>query len=65
MAIAAREYEHYEYIPATGRVTNVTLVLLHGLCLDRTSWDSVLPILTESYNVIRYDCPVMGRTLNL
>ncbi|GFN31403.1 alpha/beta hydrolase [Paenibacillus xylaniclasticus] len=44
---------HYEYV-----VTNPsfeTIVLIHGIGLDMTSWDLILPYIQDKYNYLRYD----------
>lgn len=38
-----------------GNPAGLPLVLIHGLGLSRSTWDGLMPALTESHRVIRYD----------
>ncbi|WP_188455446.1 alpha/beta hydrolase [Virgibacillus oceani] len=40
-----------------------TVVLVHGLGLDMTIWDEVMPFLQSQYHVLRYDLPCHGKSI--
>ena len=40
--------------------TGAPLVLLHGIGLDRRSWDPVVPALSRHFDVIAVDLPGFG-----
>lgn len=47
---------HYEYKPAekVGEAAE-TLVLIHGMGFDLSCWDFIVPYMTKSYHILRYD----------
>jgi len=44
---------YYEYV--VNDEAFETIALVHGIGLDMTSWDLILPYLREKYNYVRYD----------
>lgn len=52
---------HFEYIPHTNPNAE-TVLLVHGLGLDMSTWDDVVPLLSEQYHVLRYDLPGHGHS---
>ena len=40
--------------------TDQTVILIHGLGMDSTVWDALLPHITQSFHVLRYDLPGHG-----
>lgn len=54
---------HYEYKKATQAHENTrTLVLIHGMGFDLTSWDRVLPYMEDEFHLLRYDFRGHGRS---
>ncbi|MCM3473638.1 alpha/beta hydrolase [Brevibacillus borstelensis] len=53
---------YYEYIRSEKTSDTEVIVLIHGLGLDATTWDYVVPLFTEQYHVLRYDLRGHGRS---
>jgi pimeloyl-ACP methyl ester carboxylesterase/DNA-binding SARP family transcriptional activator len=52
---------HYEYITCPNPNAD-SILFVHGLGLDLTIWDDVLPFFTSEYNVLRYDMRGYGKS---
>ncbi|KPV43189.1 alpha/beta hydrolase [Alicyclobacillus ferrooxydans] len=53
----------YQYLSCPNP-TDQTIVLIHGLGMDSTVWDELLPHITKSFHVLRYDLPGHGLSEN-
>ncbi|WP_099159020.1 alpha/beta hydrolase [Virgibacillus ndiopensis] len=55
------DYINYEYIKCQNENAE-TVILVHGIGLDMTIWDEILPLLQSQYHVLRYDLPCHGKS---
>ncbi|ADU29518.1 alpha/beta hydrolase [Evansella cellulosilytica] len=55
---------HYEYIKSSKQGAE-TLLLVHGLGLDMTTWDESITYLHDSFNVLRFDIREHGKSYAL
>ncbi|KPV45134.1 alpha/beta hydrolase [Alicyclobacillus ferrooxydans] len=53
------DHIHYQYLKCPNP-TDQTIVLIHGLGMDSTVWDELLPYITKSFHILRYDLPGHG-----
>ncbi len=53
---------HYEFHPSPDAAD--VLVLLHGLGLDLSEWDEVIPLLQPQFHLLRYDLAGHGKSSN-
>jgi pimeloyl-ACP methyl ester carboxylesterase/DNA-binding SARP family transcriptional activator len=55
---------HYEYIKCNNNELADTVLLVHGIGLDLTIWDPVVPMLQDNYHVLRCDLPGHGANID-
>lgn len=53
---------HYEWIEAESGDAEETIVLIHAIGLDLSTWDFVIPYFRKHYDIIRYDIRGHGQS---